>query len=419
MADEQAASVAAIETTSTPETPTPSESGGYPSDDEILDGSPAAETPAEDTDKGEEKPAAEEAKAVTDGEGKETEKKDEADRPYSEHIEPEELKRTFKAHPQLRDAWYAEKAFREVFPTVAEAREFKSVFPTLDIAKRAAEHQSFLLELDKQYATDPAGFAARLQKGNPEAFYALLRDSRDVAYQADPKAYRDNYAEPAVRDAVGNLADLAAQHGDEDLAAAVKIIEDRLGWSGGESKGRLPDDDPRIREYEQLKAQQSQYRQEAFNGFSSSADRAVDEGIAKAVQEAVGTPSGMSEKALARIVKEVAEEIRGDIRSRAQLLALYDAKKRAGNLSKEHHDETVNFLLTHAKQYVPAKVRVHLNEWTNEILRTNAADRERQKAVPARKEVGGGVTSTPTPKIPLKPDHDFYRKHSDDAILNL
>ena len=394
------------------------------SDDKILED---AFAPKESST--EETPADEEGDEPKPPEAKQSDDKQKKDQPEQtqdeeedvnpdREPEPENLKRAFKAHPELRKAFYREKEFTKIFNTPAEAREMRELFPTMEYAKAALSQAKVLLDADALYTNDPTQFAQRLQSGNPEAFFTFLSKSRNVAYQASPEGYRNSVAVPVARDLIDNLKDIASDSNDEDLGIAIQVLEDRLGWQASEKRPRISDDDPRIQELNRLKAEQSSRGQEAFTNFSRSADRSVVDGILKMISDSIGTPEGMPKKVIDSVTRETVGDVWNTLKANPHALSTYESLKRQGNLSPEHANQVTQFLLGHAKQIAAGKLRARMSEWTKEIVGANVALREKLKSAPNNKDVGasGGAPSGGRGKYSR--GNIDYRKVSDDDIIN-
>lgn len=422
----ETASTAEIEVGAGTPDPTPTDTGADSSsefsyathsDDDILgigEDDAAGEAPAEDADA---KTSAE-AKSVEGKEAQPTtpDPAKPAEEPEVPQIEPEQLKQIFKKNPELRNSWYSEKAYREVFPTVAEARAIKEIFPNAEVAKQAASHQQMLIDMDQMYIKDPAQFAARMYKGNPEAYKAFISSTRESLYNVDPNAYRESMAKPAVRDTVENLKEIARESQDEDLAAALDILEDRLGFKAEAARAAAAGPvDPRIADYERLKTEAKAYGEGRTAAFSRAVDDVYFANLDHVIAAAVGKPSGMSEAALTMVKAEIRQEIGKVLAARPDLKAVYETKKRFGDRSVKHAQDAAAFLLQYAQQFVPRAASARMNAWTKEILAANKAELAAKDAVPKRKDIGSGGVVRGNPKTKGRID---YSKMSDDDILN-
>lgn len=401
------------------------------SDDDILDGAfgkdepaerSASKDPVEPATPGEEKPV-ETAPKPEDAKPEEEPAVDEEEpdslaRLYGKNPEIKaELQKLFDKHPEARNAWFKAGAISDLFPTVAEARELRTLFPTTEMAKQASNGMATLAQMEQTYLDNPAQFAQKLASGNFSNFARLIESSKQVLFRGNPQAYADIIARPAVLDAFANARELANSSSDEYLTAALDIIDDRMGLTkmGAKPKSDGPVD-PRIAEFERLRADGAKIRTETTEAFSSAVDQKYWDGLNEAVTAAIGKPEAMTPKALERVRGEILAEITKQISARPDLRPQYEAFKRSGNMSPEHQAAAANFLLTFARQLVGPTTRKSLNEWTREVVGQNKAEVARVTAKPKLKDVGAGSGSARGQNsVPGKID---YKKVSDDDILS-
>lgn len=398
--------------------------------DEILDlpedfnaDEPAAQDETDTKDVSEAKPVAE---SKTDEEKPEKSAKDEDLEDYepesikSLYARPElktKLDAIFKAHPEVRSAWFRSAQIADLFPTVAEARELRTMFPTVEGAKLASNAAAVLADMDRTYIEDPKTFVSNLSRGNPDAFAKMLETSREVLYELNPQAYTQLLGNPVALDLMANANQVAQETGDEALQAALAIVADRFKFPGTGPKQPAGPEDPRIRQFEDLKQQAAEARTQTFAEYSSRTDQDYWDGLHEDVAKAIGKPEAMSQKALERITKEVIDDVTREIAKRPDLKPQYEQFKRRGDLrDPEFRARVSGFLRNYAKAYVGKAVRTRMGEWTNEILAANKREVEKVEAKPKHKDVGSGSGQAGAPKRGNgKVD---YRKVTDQQILD-
>lgn len=406
-------------TVSAPES-SPGVDYGKVSDDDILnsgsdegsdEGVATGEAPADDASA---KSAPAEAKDVKTAQDEQQPKPEDTENPVNEVIEPEELKALFKQHPALRSAWYREAAYREVFPTIAEARAVKEYFPTADLAKQASDNQAMLFDIDKMYVENPAMFASKFIQGNPAAFRSFMEEMRPVLHQMSPTAYKEIVAEPVFRDTLNNLKGLAAKRDDQELAQVIEILEERMGFQSQDKNRELVNNDPRIRAAEMSREQRQREVEQRYEGFAEDVNRTYWDGLRKTVSDAIGKPEAMSDKAIEMVTTEVMDAVSEALAARQDLKRIFDVRTRQGDFSPQHKEAVAEFVLKYARQIVPVKARERLTAWTNDILRVNKKDIETKAAAPIKKDIGSGSGHVPKAKT----QKINYRTMSDDDILN-
>src|SRR5208282_5003451 len=170
-----------------------------------------------------------------------------------EKATPAEFERAFElpgVGPKLREICERETAYREVFPTVAEARAVRDVFPNPDAARAAATAQAELGRLDSLVESrDPRAHAellAGLQRIAPEAFRSLALTFGERLAALDPDAHRQVAAAMAAQALAGQRwpehVSLLARAAEQQDWPAVKFLVATLSsqmeqWSRGLGSG--------------------------------------------------------------------------------------------------------------------------------------------------------------------------------------
>lgn len=417
-----------METEGTPvldSAPAPSASSTTQSDAEYFDNlvakdSVPVEEPAETEDESSEEESTEvEAKPVeTDTEKQEETSEDEEE---FREPEPENLKRTFKAHPELRDAFYRDKAFTQVIGSVKEARTYKELLPTVEAAQAALTQAQAMVNLDYVYKTNPADVITRLATADPQSFEKMVEQIRPVLSSVNPRIYREMIAEPVFSDVLNNLYKQADSEMDADLVGAIDFIKARLGMDtrARRDAAAVPTD-PRVRqqleELNQLKAErEAEYRQ-SVQGFAIQADRAVVDSIEEEVDTVFaklpqdGLPAGVKDVVKGQIVQEVWRALDAN----RYLTSIYNAQKFSGDTSQEHIEKIVEDRFNQAKPHISRVTAAMMKKLTRETVASSQRDLKNAQASSTRKEVGAGAnvtTSTPPKKID-------YRKVSSWDIIN-
>jgi hypothetical protein len=417
------------------ESPEPESSTGIDystqSDDDIIDGAIGDGNTEEPVAKVESKDSTD-AKPVVDAKATPVTKEEKPQEEQVEDVEPEslqklyadpalkaDLQKLFEKNPEVRKAWFRAGQIADMFPTVAEAKEVRALFPSLQTAQHASQSAAVLARMDQTYAQNPKEFAERLATGNPNAFAALVENSREVLFKSNPDAYRRSIGEPVAADALANAEDWANANGDEPFIVALQILRDRIGISAqpGAPQGKAAPapQDPRLAEYEQLKADANRMRGEATQAFESSVHQGFWDGLRSAVDQVIGKPEAMSDKAVLKVKSEVFQAVAEQIATQRNLQPIYENYIRSGDMSEATRQNAVNFLMGYAKQVLGPVARARLSEWTKEILQANQAEVQKATAQPKKRDVGSGSGQARASK-PGNGKID-YRKLSDDDII--
>ena len=298
--------------------------------------------------------------------------------------EPEELKAVFAANPELRRAWHAEKAYREIFPNVEAAREIAAVFPTVEQARAAESQLAELEQLDSWFFSGQpeahAELAATVYRMNPAAFRSLAQAINQVLARLDTTGKGEAKPEPQP----GQIANPAAN----DQAAAAAPDPQQAG---------------------------------RFASFYQETNAAVVEGLVDAIRAQVDRllPEGSAAGARNRVVGEIYRELDASLRSNRALAQQVRQAFRSGAMDADHQAAVAGMILGRARQALPAVAKRVINEWTTGVLTAADAKLARQRAAASRVDITGGGAPGTVPKLPLAPKDIDYSRLTDADILNL
>ncbi len=393
-AESDEALLAGPDTPAEPEKP-PTEQGDPPPE------SPPPEAPEEEGEKeaGEEEEAEPDKAAKPDGEAEE-----EVEESLAEGEVPDDIKAVFQQEgvgAKIRDMFYRDRAYREVFATVNEAREVKELLP--DGVKSAKE----LLEVAERI--EPFEEAFEMAMEGPEGATEFWK----AVYNQDPTAYQ-NLHNMAAENILHHFNDQAQKAQDENLIAAVDVLWRRL--NGKEYTGRAaPQGD--LRE-SNLKEREQALADRELNGFKQAALAQTDTRVRKLISTHVDTVlknSNVPKGAKARIIDDIDQEIRGLVADNRTLKVQLNRAFRNGDRGDRHLESIVSIVVNRAKGLLPDASRGVIKEWTGSYLSRSKQQTERQRI--SRADVGpGGPPGQPSGALP-KPEKVDYSKMSDEELL--
>lgn len=318
---------------------------------------------------------------------------------------PDDIKAVFKEEgvgSKVRDLYYRDQAFREVFPTVAEAREVKEMLPNgvesarelLDVAERIEPFEEAF-----EKATEGA-------EGATEFWQAV--------YNQDQQAYHHLHTQ-AAENILHHFFDQAQKAQDENLTAAVDVLWRRL--NGEEYKGRQATRQGDLRESNLAEREQALENREV-NGFKQTALVQTDSRVRKMIANHVNTvlkDSPVPERARARIIDDIDQEIRTKVSENRTLRLQLNRAFRNGDRGQKHLDSIVTIVVNRAKGLLGEVSREVIKEWTGGYLAQTKKQQERQQQ--SRADVGaGGPPGQPPGSLPKSQDVD-YSKVSDEELL--
>jgi hypothetical protein len=305
--------------------------------------------------------------------------------------DPEALRATLDANPELRRAWDDAQAYRETFASPEEARTATALLADLDrmdalfFSRRPEDHA----ELARAVASlDPAAFASLAQ-----AMAGLATESQ---------RHGDNRA--------GNRG-LSATPPTSHVIPRSEATRNLSSDAEREIPRSARDDN----------AAASANPTAAQTEFFHATNAAAVEGVLDAIESQVERllPDGVSKSARNRVVGEIYRELDTTLRSNRQLAQQMRDAFRSGALDADHQRALVSLVTGRARQALPGVAKRVLNEWTSTVVAANQDRRTRQRAAERRVDIAGsGGTGSDGPRS-MTPREIDYKRMSDADILNL
>ena len=349
--------------------------------------------------------------------------------------------------PKLREICERDGEYREVFPTVADARAVREIFPTPDAARAAATAQAALAQLDRLVESrdprDHTELLAGLQRNAPQAFRELAFTFAERLAALDPEAHRQLSAAMAAQA-------LARQRWPENVALlsraveqqdwpAVKFLAATLSSNLAQWQRPTADGAARVvgaRHVMPLQAPVASQTSPAFREVAPAGAtytaagqflETVNTGVEQAVQTSVAAkvaellpdaPEGARQKIAGEIFRELDQTLRQDPELLGQVRESIHNALRAlpGASNAPHRDALARLITGRARAALPAVAKRVVGDWTETVLRSSRERRSRQSESASRVEVGRGGAPNP---VPLKPRGVDYARMTDEEILNM
>ncbi len=415
-------------------------------DDEVIDLNEAEESDAGEGEGHDEGEGEEEA----EGEGEGEQAQDDT-APADQTQDPAQLRGIFKAHPDLRNAYYSDKAFRQHFPTVAEARQYREALPTVEDLNTAITARDTLADFDNLfYSDDPkasAEFLTRLQTDDADAFERMAAAVPQALYEANPQAYASRIAEPVIAGALGSLMQKAASMTGpqgQNLRNAIDVLSRHLfnrpyaEFSQRGSHQKSPREIELDRREARITQQETQRQSGEFQTFHNTTNEVAVNAVIGAIKtQLIGNPKAKitgllkgtalegNEKAINKIVGEIYTSVDATLRANKGLTTTLrnelNAARQAG-YGKEAQQKIVSLILQRAKMLIPNATKTVVTEWTNDIVRGNAARVTNARRQASRADITGAGAASNTPRSSgrqrVSAGDINYGKTSDDDILS-
>jgi hypothetical protein len=304
-------------------------------------------------------------------------------------LEPEHLRATLDANPELRDAWQEANAYRETFATPDEARAATALLGDLNrmdalfFSRRPEDH---------------AELARAVAKLDPEAFASLARAmnalTNDAARQQGEGSHKSRVREL--------FADGASQ------------TQQRAAQS---SQGQPENRDPSPARQREAAAALTPAQADFFHSTNAAAVSSVVDAIESQVDRLL--PEGISKSARNRVMGEIYRELDTTVRGNRALGQQMRDAFRSGALDEEHQRAIVSLVTGRARQALPAVATRVLNEWTTTVVSANQERRARQRTAERRVDIAGSGGAGNDGRRGVTSGDVHYKRMSDADILNL
>src|SRR5437588_1663797 len=344
-----------------------------------------------------------------------------------------ELAQVFQKYPKIQEQFEAtfrrEAAFKEVFPTIAEARQMREHFPNgLSDVSQLIEDNKEVEALDKDfYSRDQEGnypghatILNNMFQDNREAAVALFRTLPKEWARLDPDSYHDvmrsvvgaTLAKGGIADYLGEMIESAREAKQEQLAGALKKLS---AWVEGfqkqkpqptEDEQRLSKDRQRFEREKQDRAKEDGQR---FHNTFTAQSRKLQLDVIQnhpAMKKLAEVKSISPEKR-----QKIADEIRGRME---KLLAKSPSFMRKLRPAYEGRNLQETMTLQKAAWAQPWL----LNKMVREVLRVETpamvesnreAVRRRAGAPAARVPAKAGDTRDTRPSKPYRQGGQWYK----------
>lgn len=316
-----------------------------------------------------------------------------------------ELEKAFKKYPQLRDAYFREGKFSQVYSSLEDAVE-------------ASEKASALDEItDLIYSGSSEELLEGIGKDTPEGLKkfvsnflpTLSKMNNDLFYEATI---------PVVNNVIRNLYASGAKNKDNNLMSAAKIMANFLHGSYDIPESETKVDPGIAAERKKLDDEKSKLETEKYNEFDDSLNDRSRKLMTKVITEGLDPNNSLSDFTRSKIIDEVIERVGKELSSDKQhmtnITKLWKLA-RTERFSNKSADRILTAFLSRAKQLIP-EIRSKVK---NEAIGKNRTASTSSRSTTRENTTGTSRTNgnSKMPTDPKKVDKSFWRKNSDADIL--
>ena len=282
---------------------------------------------------------------------------------------PQEFREAFKQNPKLRNLFFSEKAYREQFPTIQEARQARDLLETVGgeegwkQVQQSQEEQRGLDDL--YYSRNPQkqrDFVKNLLTQDKGAFESIVPVALEEFYGASPEAYNRVMSQVISSTfqmsfnragLAGALAQLKNSIGAND-GRATQILQGIEEWAGefekiARSKPAIdPEREKLQKELDEIKSSTEKQKQDSFfSSYQSDAYKSAETSVEKHLA------SMLAGKTLDKDTKETLSE---NIVRRVSRMAQKDEnymRSIKAILQRGDKDKAVRFFTSKFNQLLP------------------------------------------------------------------
>jgi hypothetical protein len=317
---------------------------------------------------------------------------------------PESFKKAIAAAPEvkaeLQRLWDEHQAFREVFPTAAEARAVKELFPEgAEQAKAALSKAIELEQSDALFASrDPRlqrELAANMLAFDPQAFGAMLQVGAELVRERSPELYR------------AFVASLTGPGDEANASRAAVPIKSTPSTANARE--------------EYLERQLNSMTEQQGAAFSVSVNQSVmpqvDAEIRKLIEPVTrGLPAyareGATQSLAGEIHGEVERRLRSDLHYHGQLASI-----QAGlQYGVKNHDAVTKVIVSRVLHHLKPVAKQVLQGWTPRHIEQGREIAKKAENAAHRTDLsGGGLTNG---RRSAKLTRDEARELTDDQLMD-
>lgn len=251
----------------------------------------------------------------------------------------------FKEFPALEKGYYANKAYREVFPTLADAKEASEKLETLDKhVKSLEEGKSSLLFKE-------------LKEKNPENFGKVVDNYLSELLEVDSKAYYHVIGN-VLEDALLMFYDAAEKNESEDGKNAAKMFK-QFFFQNKEVKGSKPFEQ-KSPEKSKVDEERQKWNQEKLTSAQSEINSRVDSILSSTIRAAFAKEERMTpfvrKQAVELALKMTKKSISSDTQFQTVLKKMWDKSQELG-LSQDSQNRIKAAYDSKAKAILPTILR--------------------------------------------------------------
>lgn len=366
------------------------------------------EEPDERKDEEEEKP-----KEVAEEEDKETEERPPVyDRPSMQQLR-EAFPDLFKKFPSLRDIYYREQEFTQIFSTIEDAKE------------ASANANSFQDITEKVLKSDTEGIFNAIKETDGKAFNKIAENILPTLYKISPDIHWKATL-PLMQNLVRGFYMEGKRRNDENVINSAEYLSDFVFGDIKVARGEksvLPErEKEESEELKELHAEKAKLLVDRIENFTRGIRTSADDSLRRAVIDGGKVdPDGVfsdfiKETIIGKVLQEVDKQLTADRSHMQYMNSLWDKAKRDG-FSDEWKSRILSAYLARAKSLIPTVRAKFVSEAQGSSSRAAGKAKEIVEKNGSRREPGTGGRDSRTDNRPIDAKKVDWSRTSDIDLL--
>lgn len=318
----------------------------------------------------------------------------------------------FKRIPEMKNIFFREGQFSEVFSDPEEAKE-------------AATYAGNYLKLEKSISQDqdPTLLLTELKQNNPDALKGLVTNWLPKLREIDQNLYIDATV-PVIEELIFHAFKTGERTGDKNLAAAARHLSNYVFSNGGEirdiSKRAQQEEHPAEKK---LKEEREQFAQQRFKDADQEINGRLVKTLEASIVQGLDPDNVLPERIKRTIIRDTIEELNATLlkdKTHGSKMASLWKRGQGDSFSRTSKDSIVNGYLQSVKPLLRSIRNRIRDEALGKTGKPQAPSKKTGEQPPQFKKAFGGSNrqgSRRSPASVLDPSKIDYRRTTDMDIL--
>ena len=317
----------------------------------------------------------------------------------------------FKKFPSLRDIYYREQEFSQIFSTVEEAKNASSGASSFDSVS------------NKIFNGDIEGLLSAVKQVDETAFGKLAQNVLPAIYKMSPDLHWQATL-PMLQNLVRGFWIEGQKRGNDNIKNSAEYLSDFIFGDIKVARGEknlVPEAPKQTEEQARFEQEKARYAMTRLNDFSNSVKSSSGNQLRSFVDDDKVDPDGIfsnfiKETIVGKVLQEVDNQLVADKAHMKYMNSLWN-KARENGFGDEWKSRIISAYLARAKSLVPATRAKFVSEAMGTSSRASGKRKEIEEKTRARREPGPGGRTSSERNGPVDAKNIDWSKTSDLDLL--